>query len=303
MLKRLCMFMLLLAAMACGRGNSTATSPTPTTWSLTGQVTDSTTSTPIPGATLSIVDGPNAGKSTTTDSAGNYSLTGLQQSGFTVNVSADGYFSSSKGVTLTSNQTVSFQLTPAVTFTVSGTVTDGTSLGPVPDIIVRITDGANAGKSGTTDRSGDYTIPGATPGTFTLSAALAPLCTVRPSPAGFLGWTSAGFPPGSVQLVWGAAPGIVASYVIEIGTTIGGTDVRIIDTGTAVAVSYQTTTRPVHVSADTQVNFVLQRATSSQMAHTLTGLQTSVDYYHARVRARNSCGVSGPSNEANPRIP
>lgn len=293
----------MLLLVACGRGNSTTTSPTPTAWSLTGQVTDSTTSTPIPGATVSIVDGPNAGKSTTTDTSGSYSFTGLQQSGFTVNVSADGYFSSSKGVTLTSNQTVSFHLTRAVTFTVSGTVTDGTSLGPVPDVIVRVTDGANVGKSGTTDRSGDYRIPGVTPDTFTLAAVLAPSCTFPPSPAGFLGWTSAGFPRGSVQLLWDTAPGIVTSYIIEIGTTIGGSDVRIIDTGTAAAVTYQTTTRPVTVSADTQVNFVLQRAVSPRMAYTLTGLRTSVDYYHVRVRARNSCGVSGPSNEANPPIP
>ena len=38
----------------------------------------------IPAATVSIVDGPDGGKSTTTDGAGNYKFTGLQQSTFTV---------------------------------------------------------------------------------------------------------------------------------------------------------------------------------------------------------------------------
>jgi len=97
-------------------------------------------------------------------------------------------------------------------------------------------------------------------------------CTAPPSTPGFLGWTTAGLPSGSVQLFWGAATGTVTSYVIEIGTTVGGTDVAVIDTGSAAT------------------------------AYTLTGLQTSVDFYHARVRAKNSCGVSGPSNEANPRV-
>jgi hypothetical protein len=45
------------------------------------------------------------------DGSGNYSFTGLQSSGFTVNVSANGYVSSSKDVTLTSNQTLLFTLT------------------------------------------------------------------------------------------------------------------------------------------------------------------------------------------------
>jgi Carboxypeptidase regulatory-like domain len=65
----------------------------------------------MPGATVLIVDGPNAGKSATTDAAGSYSLTGLQQSGFTANASASHYTSQSKSVTLTSDQTLSFQLT------------------------------------------------------------------------------------------------------------------------------------------------------------------------------------------------
>src|SRR5262249_27063978 len=48
--------------------------------------------------------------STTTDASGNYSFSGLEQSGFTVSVSAPTYVTQSEGVTLTSNQTLSFQL-------------------------------------------------------------------------------------------------------------------------------------------------------------------------------------------------
>ena len=90
---------------------STPTTPSPPTmFSLSGQITDSETGSGVSGASISITDGPNAHVATTTDASGNYRFTGLEQSGFTVNVSASNYVSQSKGVTLTSNQTLSFQL-------------------------------------------------------------------------------------------------------------------------------------------------------------------------------------------------
>jgi hypothetical protein len=113
---------------ACGGGGSSPTAPSPTpgpaaapapapapaarptTWALTGRVTDSGTSAGISGATVAIGDGPNAGRSATTDTGGNFSLAGLQQSGFTVNVTAPGYGSVARGFTLTSDQTTTFQL-------------------------------------------------------------------------------------------------------------------------------------------------------------------------------------------------
>ena len=106
---------LLCATVACGGGSGSPAAPSsptgPSTSSLSGQVTDSVTSNAIPGAVVSIADGPNAGRSATTDASGNYNLTGLQRSGFTVNVTAAGYTPTSRGVTLTSDQTVSFRLT------------------------------------------------------------------------------------------------------------------------------------------------------------------------------------------------
>jgi hypothetical protein len=111
-----------LLVTACG-GSSTPTAPsTPqsTTFTLSGQVTDSTAGTGISGATITIVDGPNASKSATTDSSGGYSLSGLPSSTFTVSVSAGNYTSHSKSVTLTSNQTVSFQLV-RLSATIDGT--------------------------------------------------------------------------------------------------------------------------------------------------------------------------------------
>ena len=40
----------------------------------------------------------------------------------------------------------------------NGAVTDGTSGGILPNIVLQVTDGANAGKSATTDATGTYAI-------------------------------------------------------------------------------------------------------------------------------------------------
>ena len=108
MFDRGCVVLLLMSALACGRSTTTAPTPVPTpsvsptpapspapppaTIVLTGQVTDSTTSAPISGAIVSI----NGRYRTTTDSSGNYSVTGLLDFGrgydFTY-VSASNYVS------------------------------------------------------------------------------------------------------------------------------------------------------------------------------------------------------------------
>lgn len=145
MLKRAFVVLALLVAVACGGGGSTpgtpsspsptpAPTPTPTTptFSLTGQVTDGATAAPIAGATVVVADSVNAGKSATTNAGGTYTFSALQQAGFTVNVSASDYISTAKGVTLTANTTLSFQLQragPRTTFG-AGTHLVGTDIAP-----------------------------------------------------------------------------------------------------------------------------------------------------------------------------
>src|SRR6476659_973923 len=126
------------AACSVDKGTATTPSPSPTTtFLLSGRVSSSENSAPITGATLSIVDGPNAGKSTTTDASGNYSFTALQQSGFTVNATAADFFSQSGGVTLTSDRTLNFSLRrqPAE-ITLTGHVTDAATGGPIAGAVI-----------------------------------------------------------------------------------------------------------------------------------------------------------------------
>ena len=133
--------MFCVFAAACGSTSTTSptqtpttTTPTPSTFTLSGQVT-STSGAAINGARVTIADGQNAGKSTTTDASGNYAIASLAVSGFTVNFSATNFFATAKSVTLTSNQTLSAQLTPTPLFTASGS---GNTVFDMPTTVSRI---------------------------------------------------------------------------------------------------------------------------------------------------------------------
>ncbi len=130
-----------IVASACGGSNPTAPTtappapaPTPTTYTLSGTVT-STAGGAISGATVRISDGANAGKSALTNSNGSYALTGLAVSGFSVGASATNYNPLGKSVTLTSSQTVDFQLTPTPLFSRSGS---GDTVFDMPTTVGRI---------------------------------------------------------------------------------------------------------------------------------------------------------------------
>ena len=60
---------------------------------------------------------------------------------------------------------------PAKPLAVSGTVTDGTSGGILPNIRIQVMDGPSAGQAVNTGATGTYTLTGLAAGTFTLSAS------------------------------------------------------------------------------------------------------------------------------------
>lgn len=144
-------FLLTLLAAACGSTSgsptspstpatppSTSTPPPPTaavTYTLSGSVTITNTSTPIPGAVVRVVDGPNAGASASTDGNGRYAITGLQRAGFSVAVDAAGYTSDARGITLTSNGTANFSLLPAAAWSKRGS---GDTVFDLPTYIRRV---------------------------------------------------------------------------------------------------------------------------------------------------------------------
>src|SRR5262245_62322819 len=85
-----------IVTVACG--GSSPNSPTPLAsanhWTIGGIIRS--TGTPIVGASVRVLDGANAGKTATTDAGGRYVLAGLEQGGFTIQVSATGYLTTTK---------------------------------------------------------------------------------------------------------------------------------------------------------------------------------------------------------------
>ena len=126
---------LMAVASAACKGDSGPVSPTPTTrdapavptWSLSGLVTErfQAVDLPVPGATVSIAEGPDTGRSIVTNNGGNYEFNGLEQGDFTVRATGTGYELSSQVVELRADRRLDFALrrvSRPVTFAFDGGV-------------------------------------------------------------------------------------------------------------------------------------------------------------------------------------
>ncbi|MGH8573642.1 MAG: galactose oxidase-like domain-containing protein, partial [Gammaproteobacteria bacterium] len=93
---------------------------------IAGRVTDGDTGNPIPGATVAY-----SGGSTTTDPNGDYTLTGVPSGNHLVTVSAAGYGTVSKTVTVTGGAMAALDFALSVPGTIIGQVTDNTTGNPI----------------------------------------------------------------------------------------------------------------------------------------------------------------------------
>ena len=160
--------LLLLVPMLACRGSETDTSsptapslatPSTRTFTRSGQVITSRTRVPIPEATVSLVNsalnGPDAGRTTTTDGSGNFSFAELQQSTVYATVSAVEYFSNN--VLLGSTQSRTINLVPlGPVIQPSGQVIDAATSAPISGATVDI----NGRYRTTTDAFGKYSLTG-----------------------------------------------------------------------------------------------------------------------------------------------
>jgi hypothetical protein len=78
-------------------------------WALSGAVTSSAGGS-ISGAVVTVVDGPDANRTTSTDASGRFTLAGLAQGGVTIRVTARGYSDATMGITLIANLAVDVRL-------------------------------------------------------------------------------------------------------------------------------------------------------------------------------------------------
>ncbi|GFO65029.1 carboxypeptidase regulatory-like domain-containing protein [Geomonas paludis] len=134
----------------------------PQLYTLSGKVVSEGTGLPLTGVAVSI-----AGKSATTTTTGNFSITGIPAGTYTLTIYKSGYVTKTyTGYVMSADRTgITFHLAPASSYSISGVVRSGSSTGPVlPGATVSI-----AGKTSTTTSTGSFSITGIPAGTYTLT--------------------------------------------------------------------------------------------------------------------------------------
>ncbi len=134
---------------------------TSTTGTVTGHVTDGSTTSPIAGATVSI-----GSQTTQTASDGSYTISNVPTGQQTVGATAPNYRAASQNVTVQrGTNTANFALQAAGVGTISGVVTDATSGSPIGGATVSV-----GCLSAQTASDGSYTIDGVATGSQTVFA-------------------------------------------------------------------------------------------------------------------------------------
>ncbi|MBM7553900.1 carboxypeptidase regulatory-like domain-containing protein [Thalassobacillus pellis] len=139
--------------------------------SITGQIQDSATNTPIPNATVELLTQTGVFiASVTSDATGNYTFGNLSAGNYLVRATAVNYASSTVSTIVTAgNTTVTDILLQANPGTVTGTVRDGETNAPLPGAVIQVLNSQNVVVAATTaDAGGVYTVDQLKPGFYTL---------------------------------------------------------------------------------------------------------------------------------------
>jgi hypothetical protein len=126
-----------LASLACGDSKSPtspSSPPAPTTASLTGTVS-AQGGARLTGATVVVLDGPNANRSVATNGNGEYRFEGLTTAGMNFAARAIGYEEARGGVIVDGTKTLNFTLRTAAPWSKTGV---GLSVFDMPTYITRV---------------------------------------------------------------------------------------------------------------------------------------------------------------------
>jgi subtilisin family serine protease len=204
------------------------------TYSISGTVTVSGTTTPIAGVTMTLTGGATA----TTNSSGIYQFSGLSNGTYTVTPTPAGYtFDPTSRTVPVSGGNVTgqdFAGTPAggTTYSISGTVTVFGTTTPIAGVTMTLTGGATT----TTNSSGIYQFSGLSNGTYVVTSSSASYTfaptsrTVPVSGGNVTGQDFAGTPTGST------------TYSISGTVTSGGNPLQGVDVELSGASKNKTTT-------------------------------------------------------------
>jgi hypothetical protein len=175
---------------------------------VSGQVVDAVTASPVAGATVS-----NTGGSTITDSGGLYVLTNLPDGNTTVTASRTGYTSQSGVVVITAGSPTQqdFALAP-MPGSISGVITDSANGRVVAGATVTFSGGTT-----TSDPSGVYSFTGVTEASYTVSAS------------------ATGYNSGSQSVSVGPGGNAIANFaLLPLPGTVSGT---VVDVATSTPIS------------------------------------------------------------------
>ena len=143
----------------------------PNPGSLTGTITDATTTVPVSGATIDIIQGTGIVTSSQSASDGTYSIQGLAPASYTVRVTQGGYQIAVQGAIIYQNlQTTSDFALLSNPGTIDGTISDVDTGIPIPGATINLIQGATLIATVLTDDNGQYIAASLPPGQYVVQA-------------------------------------------------------------------------------------------------------------------------------------
>ena len=152
-----------------GQASNGATFTAVTSGSISGTVSNGSSG--ISGASVQALQNGSIKASTTTASAGTYSLSNLAAGKYDLSVSASGFGTAlQNAVAVTGGQTATANVTLSAPGTISGTVTGPDGVTPISGATLQVYVGSAAGSSSTTNAGGNYSLNNLSAGTYSIQA-------------------------------------------------------------------------------------------------------------------------------------
>jgi prenyltransferase beta subunit len=247
----------------------------PTTGSVTGTVVDSSNNQPLSGVSVVLLSDPSI--TTSTDSAGNFTLADVPEGSQTASFSIVGYTTAEVPIDLIPGSildigTVSLSPSPT-TGIIKGTVTDADTELPLEGVAITVTGSYSA--SVLTDVNGKFTINDVTPGSVILDASLTGYYSVTGTGNVNAGSTLIFNPQLSTQPP-SATTGSLTGIIVDSATSTPVTSAQILVSGITPA------------STDAQGAFLIENIDSG--AYTVT--VSASDYISQEYQVMISAGVT-----------
>ena len=179
-----------------------------------GTVTDATTGTPIPGASITVFQGVTLIASVLTDSNGQYSISEFAPGDYLVRANANLHQQQVKAGTVAANATTSINFAlnqnPGA---ISGQVTDAVTTDPIAGATINVYSGQLLVATALTDPNGNYQIPNLSPDNYIVTASKAAYQTQAEGATVTAGATTI------VNFALIAPPGAISGTVTDAVTT------------------------------------------------------------------------------------